>query len=65
MTKLGIQTNWMEYVQFMSSISPTIIGPSTFSHKILSQKGHRKWSDISRWTMEIQMEYKNSQIKQE
>lgn len=41
MTKPGIYTNWMEYVQSMSSISPTIIVPSTFSHKILSERSQK------------------------
>lgn len=45
MTKLEIETNWMEYVQFMGSVLPVTIGPTALVTRSC-QKGHRKRLDM-------------------
>lgn len=37
-TNLKIETNGMEYVQFMGPVLSVTIGPTAFSHKILSER---------------------------
>lgn len=45
MTKLEIETNWMEYIKFMGSFLHRTIGPTALVTRSC-QKGHRKRLDM-------------------
>lgn len=56
----------MEYVQFMGPVLSVTIGPTAFSHKILSERSQWEAGHVRRirpW--EIYMDYKNRPKKTE
>lgn len=61
-THLETETNWMEYVQFMGPILSMTIGPTAFSHKILSERSQREVRHVSRIKIDYQKYAWNTKI---